>query len=97
MTVEAFILVRSNPGSTKPVVMQISQETKPGSGKYMMKGVKQVYRATGEYDVIVYASAGTTEEIFKLADDIGAIKSSTQPATQNVQVIILGPKKMGDP
>ncbi len=98
MTVEAFILVKSAPGKSRDLTIKIAAAEGIGKRRtWKIKGVKKVYRATGEYDIIVHASSRDTNEIFAIADKLAAMTASPQRATLRVEVIILGPKKMGDP
>ncbi len=100
MKVEALILVKTVPGKTRVVVSQLAAAAKRKEGerpKYNIEGMKHVYRASGEYDIIAHVSATDTTGIFELSDRIVAIKGSDQSAVVKTKTIYLAPKTMGDP
>lgn|SRR5487761_532387 len=97
MTVEALILVKTFAGMTSKAVSHIALAKSKNSEEYKEKAIKQVYLATGEYDIIVHASAKDPSDIFYLADRIRETKASTQGAVSHTEVICLWPKSAGDP
>ena len=97
MTVEALILVKTMPGKTRKVVERIARSKDKLSKEYKEKAIKQVYLATGEYDIIVHVSAEDPSEIFYLADRIREIEASPQTAVSSIEIVYLWPKSAGDP
>ena len=98
MAIQAFIFVKTVPGKTRKVVGILADDEMEGTKKvYKIKGMKHVYRASGEYDVIAHVSAKNTQGIFELEELIGNIKGSPEAAVSATQVLFLAPKSMGDP
>lgn len=97
MTVEALILVKTFPGMTSKAVGYIARSKDKSSEEYKEKAIKHVYLATGEYDIIVHASAEDPSEIFYLADRIRETKASPQSAVSNTEIVCLWLKSAGDP
>jgi hypothetical protein len=72
MAVEALILVRPFPGKADKVVSRIARGLTEDSREYEYhdKAIKRVYRATGEYSIIVYISTEKDlDDIFRLANE----------------------------
>lgn len=107
---EALILIKTVPGKTMQVVAYLAEEDKKKKGVYRERAVREVYRASGKYDVIVHVATKDAKQLFKLVDKIRiwpdddtsnrALRiadDSCRAGVSEIDTILLVHKAMGDP
>ena len=107
---EALILIKTVPGKTMQVVTYLAEEDEKKKGVYRERAVREVYQASGKFDVIVHVATKDAKELFKLVDKIRSwpeenTSDSTESTANNtcqknvseIEPIVLVHKAMGDP
>jgi len=89
---EAFIYVKAHPGKTSEVVSHLAA----GKKTFDIKGMRKVYRTSGEWDAVTIVEASDLQGIFDIADLITNFKGSGPIVTKTCVVPAI-PKQMGDP
>jgi len=70
MTVEAFICVKAAPGNEDELVRQLAEEDSRRPKTFKIKGIKEVYRTTGDWDAVVITQADNLKGISDIEDQI---------------------------
>ena len=100
MTVEAFILVKAVPGNEDEVVRQLAAANSKNAKAFNIKGMKDVYRTTGEWDAVAIVEANNLKEISAIEDSIQDFEKEGKPAgyiVSRTSVLPGGHKQIGDP
>lgn len=95
MAVEAFVFLKSERGQGRKVLEYVAR-SKSGKvrwdQKYAETGVKNVFRTSGEFDVIIQVSRANRRDIYQL---IRSIKKHVR--VRKHKIYPAHPKMPGDP
>ncbi|HKW04613.1 MAG TPA: hypothetical protein VJN71_04875 [Nitrososphaerales archaeon] len=107
---EALILIKTEPGKTKKLIEYLAEEDNEKSGEYREKAIRDVYEASGKYDVIAHVATKSAKQLFELIEKIriwpkeNRRKPTVRTANDNsntgvseIDTILLVHKAMGDP
>jgi DNA-binding Lrp family transcriptional regulator len=104
MTVEAFICVKAAPGNEDAVVSQLAEADPKNPKAFKIKGMKEVYRTSGDWDAIAVVEASDLGGISRIEDQINSLESSGKTKGKPVAYVVTDTrilpriiKPVGDP
>lgn len=100
VTVEAFICVKVVPGNEDEVVRQLAEADSKKPKTFKIKGTKEIYRTTGDWDAVAIVEADNLKGISDIEAKIQCIAKEGRPPgyiVSETRVIPRHPKQIGDP
>ena len=94
---EAFVFVKAAPGKHLDVISRLA-EAAPNKKSYAIKGIKEVFRTSGEYDAVAVITADDMDGINKIADVVKTLTSrGSEQIVAETNIMARWIKPMGDP
>jgi DNA-binding Lrp family transcriptional regulator len=100
MTVQAFICVKAVPGNEDEVVHHLAEADRRKPKTFKIKGTKEVYRTTGDWDFVAIVEADSLKGISDIEARIQCLEKEGKPPgyiVSETMVLPRHPKQIGDP